>query len=127
MLKSIGTVPPMPGPGLAVPATGALDAARWRHAFTQAAAEALPALAEPCWPGALADLPFECQLLNGPLAGARLQLRVASAAGGLPLARLVLQVPPATLAAWRARGVDLAAVLAAAGSVVVEASAGDAA
>lgn len=125
MLKTIGSMPATSAQGLPLPASGALDAARWRHAFTQAAAEALPAGAEPCWPAALADLPFECQLLNGPLAGARLQLRVAPATGVLP--RLVLQVPPATLAAWRARGVDLAAVLAAAGPVVVEAGAGDAA
>jgi hypothetical protein len=125
MLRTIGPLPPAPGPGLAPPATGALDAARWRSAFTQAAAEALPALAEPAWPAALADLPFECQLLNGPLAGARLQLRVEPGAGGVPQPRLVLQLSPASLGAWRARGVDLAAVLAAAGPVVVEACAGD--
>ena len=126
MLKTIGHLPAAPGPGLAAPATGALDAARWRSAITQAAGEALPTLAEPAWPAALANLPFECQLLNGPLAGARLQLRLEPGAGGVPQPRLVLQVAPASLAAWRARGVDLAAVLAAAGPVVVEACAGDA-
>lgn len=129
MLKTIGTLPPaLPstlGPGLAPPATGGLDAARWRSAFAQAAAEALPGLAEQRWPAALAELPFECQLVNGPLAGARLLLRLEPAAGGLQQPRLVLQVAPASLAAWRARGVDLAAVLSAAGPVVVEACAGD--
>ena len=125
MTRAIATLPPSFGPGPLPPATGGLDAARWRSAVAQAAAETLPGLADGRWPVALADPAFECQLLNGPLAGARLLLRAEPAAGGGLLPRLVLQVAPATLATWRARGVDLAALLAAAGPVVVEPCAGD--
>ncbi len=126
MLKAIGALPPSPLPGVPAVPAGGRDAARWHSAFTPAAAAALPGTANNPWPAALADLPFECQLLNGPLAGARLLLRLEAGAGGAALPRLVLQVAPASLAAWRARGIDLAAVLATAGPVVVEASAGDA-
>lgn len=127
MTRAIAALPSSFGPGPLPPATGGLDAARWRSAVAQAAAETLPGLDDGRWPDALSAQPFECQLLNGPLAGARLLLRAEPAAGGALLPRLVLQVAPASLAAWRARGVDLAAVLAAAGPVVVEPSAGDAA
>lgn len=128
MLSPIATTLP-PGPATPAPSastsTGSPDAARWHSAFAQAAAQALPGPGDDCLPAALADLPFECQLLNGPLAGARLLLRIEPGAGAALLPRLVLQVSPACLAAWRARGVDLATVLAEAGPVVVEASAGD--
>jgi len=126
----------------AVAGLGGLDAARWRSAFAHAGGDAPPPLArtlpEPApdapadaladWPPtAQRELPFECQLMNGPLAGAWLVLRIEPAAGsaGGMLPRLTLQVSPACVAAWRARGVDLAAALAAAGPVVLEVSAGD--
>jgi hypothetical protein len=125
MLNTIAAAALPPGPATAAPLPGGPEAARWHSAFARAAAQALPGMADDRLPAALADLPFECQLLNGPLAGARLLLRIEPTAGGVMLPRLVLQVSPASLAAWRARGVDLAAVLAAAGPVVVEAGAGE--
>lgn len=116
------------GRAMAWPPAPALAPAMARHPAQPIPEPGAAGLAEaPCgWPpAALRELPFECQLLNGPLAGARLVLRIAPAAGGTALPRLALQVSTACVAAWRARGVDLAAALAAGGPVVLEIDGGD--